>query len=167
MDYLVRDTRVVEFVCENGDLETAKWLVEKFRIPAWELHKAWTGACHSGNIQLFSWLYEVFCSLHDPFFDVHPAVAGLHAGKVDFFKWALENYPADVRGVAKDVYKELTPEVATVEFLEWLFNCKKFPLPKQDQVMDLVSLYCYSLETVKWFIDECVKLEICQWLSGY
>ncbi|KAH3765002.1 hypothetical protein Pelo_3139 [Pelomyxa schiedti] len=95
LDEDIRDSTILADVAELDDLETAKWLIERFRFhEPWEFADMLSRACEVGNWKLLKWLNDTF-HLHSNL-KVDPArhllKSACTGGNLDCAKWVVETF---------------------------------------------------------------------------
>ncbi|KAH3767694.1 hypothetical protein Pelo_463 [Pelomyxa schiedti] len=96
LDEYISDSAILSKVAELKDLETVKWLVERFGFhEPWEFAQAVSGACDVGNLALLEWLDETF-NLHSELkidSSRHLLKNACASGHLPCVKWVMEKFP--------------------------------------------------------------------------
>ncbi|KAH3764731.1 hypothetical protein Pelo_3394 [Pelomyxa schiedti] len=113
-------------VCENGHLETAKWVVERFRIrDTWEVAWPLMGALKARHLGVAEWLCNKFRGCEDlQWFKDFPLEDSFHSASVEVAEWVVNR--SDLLQLLKWMRKrfpELDPELidlrwAKIPYLE-------------------------------------------------
>ncbi|KAH3742565.1 hypothetical protein Pelo_16031 [Pelomyxa schiedti] len=93
----VRDSAILVRVCRQGQLEVAKWMVERFNIrEPWELARPFADALYKGQLRVAQWIVSAFNVIHtfesfDQWMCIHECAC--RSENLAVVKWCFETFP--------------------------------------------------------------------------
>ncbi|KAH3723409.1 hypothetical protein Pelo_17887 [Pelomyxa schiedti] len=158
------DVTLMSEVCRGGHLETAKWVVSKFRIrESWELAAPFVAAVAGGKMEVAQWLlgsFGVGWAINILGFD-YPVEEFYFGGNLEMLKWLLDVFPETWALEEGSKARSPVPLAVCVmnnhkltlkeriEAFQWLKSRFHF----DQQAIQVIYSWTERVESLKWLME--------------